>query len=114
MSVIAVAFSTVDDGTAVDLLARPRLHEDVSWIEIDREIVAVHAGRETVHLISATGALLWPFLDGKTSVTALAEDIAAVFDLSPEDALSDVSRFVAQMKIEQLVVLNTAILSDET
>lgn len=83
-------------------------------MDVDGEIVAVHAGQETVHLISATGALLWPFLDGMTSVAALAEDVAAVFALSPEDALSDVSRFVAQMEDEQLVVLHTATPSDET
>src|SRR5829696_5202815 len=43
--------------------APPRRTPGVAWITVDDEIVALdRAGR--AHVITSTGALLWPLLDG--------------------------------------------------
>ena len=81
----------------------PSLDPDVFWIEVEGEVVAVHGRTQVVHLVSATGALLWPYLDGHSSIEALAADVAEAFGIPRAAALSDVVTFVQEMVGAELV-----------
>lgn len=60
-----------------------------------------------VHLISDTGAVLWPLLDGSATVSELADDVAAVFGLEPAAAEDQVATFVSQLVVAGMVVEST-------
>ena len=76
---------------------------DVAWVTVDDEVVALDpAGR--AHVITSTGALLWPLLDGVTSAAELAADVADVFSIDAAVALADVRQFVDEMVALRLVV----------
>ena len=66
----------------------------VSWVAVDADVVVLDA-RDEVHLIDATGALIWPLLDGTATNDELAADVADVFGVPVEQARDDVDRFVA-------------------
>ena len=89
-----------DDGAS----ASPQRVPGVAWVAVDDEIVALDpAGR--AHVITSTGALLWPLLDGMTSADELGADVADVFSIDPDVALTDVRRFVNEMVALGLVVV---------
>lgn len=75
----------------------------VVWVTVDDEIVALGPTGHA-HVISSTGALLWPALDGVTSAAELAADVAEVFDIQVDVALADVGRLVDEMVALGLVV----------
>ena len=59
-------------------------------------------------MLTSTGALLWPLLDGRTTVGELAADVADVFGVEPAVADDDVRRFVEEMTGRGLSVARTA------
>lgn len=65
-------------------------------MRVDDDVVALDATMKA-HVISSTGALLWPLLDGSASIEELALDVADVFGIDPATARADVSRFVESM-----------------
>jgi hypothetical protein len=96
---VASDVGTTGDGASVV----PRRVPDVVWVTVDDEIVVLDAsGRAQV--ITSTGALLWPLLDGVATVGELAADVADVFGIEPELALADVCRFVDEMVAMALIV----------
>ena len=67
-----------------------------AWVSVDGEVVAVDLGGRA-HVLTSTGALLWPLLDGRTTSVELAADVADVFGVEPAVADDDVRRFVEEM-----------------
>lgn len=100
--------SSVVTTSHVDETDRPAIHPSVEWIDVEGEIVAVQREAETIHLISSSGSLLWPFLDGSATVGELAVDISEVFGIKQAQALADVTAFVAEMRSQLLVTGRTA------
>lgn len=83
----------VTDGNAPVVARRA---PNVAWISVGAEIVALDpAGR--AHVITETGALLWPLLDGTTADVELAADVSAVFGVDVDAALGDVRRLLGDM-----------------
>lgn len=58
---------------------------------------------DRVHLLSATGALLWTLFDGDTSLQRLAEDVSVTFGVDLQVALNEISEFAAQMEHLHLI-----------
>ena len=67
-----------------------------AWVSVDGEVVALDLGGRA-HVLTSTGALLWPLLDGRTTSVELAADVADVFGVEPAVADDDVRRFVEEM-----------------
>ena len=89
----AASFAAVTDPATPEVLRRA---PHVAWVAVDDDVVALDpAGR--AHVITATGALLWPLLDGRTTVAELAADVADVFGIDPDAAVADVRQFVDDM-----------------
>lgn len=87
-----------------DAESKPAIHPDTAWVEIDGEIVAIDPMGSEVHLIDPQGSLLFPLLDGESTVAELAADVADVFGLDPDQALADVLTLVRQMMERRLLV----------
>ncbi len=81
----------------------PRIPRDVAWVELDGEIVVLDATTSHVHVLSQTAALLFPLLDGHVTLGELADDVAAVFSVTAEQALADVLRFCEDLRIAGLL-----------
>lgn len=81
----------------------PAPNVEVAWVELDGEVVVFHAGEHRAHLLNATGSLLWQLLDGTVTIGELATDVAAVFDLSREEAADQVRRFAEEMEALRLL-----------
>lgn len=72
-----------------------RLREDsIEWRAIDDEIVALDRAAGEYIAVTGSGAVLWPLLVAGTSRGALAEALAARYDVEPATAARDVDRFV--------------------
>jgi hypothetical protein len=70
-------------------------------------VVPVRAGvanREAIFTMNAVGAEIWGRLDGKTDASAIAEAVAAAYDVSAGEAASDVSDFLNVLVAKGLVV----------
>lgn len=74
-----------DDIGGESALAR---HPGVASVEVSGEMILVqeHSGRS--HVLNGPGALVWQCLDGESSLAEIAADVADVFGVSLEVALS--------------------------
>ncbi len=65
-------------------------------------LVVITRQGTTVHL-NQSAALLWQFFDGQASVGELAEDVAAVFELPPGQALAEVTAIVTDLMVREVL-----------
>ncbi len=69
----------------------------VASLDVDGEIILFEPDEHRAHLLSATASIIWPFLDGRTSLAELADDVTEAFGVDASVALADIEQFVAQM-----------------
>ena len=62
------------------------------------------ADLQEVLSLNETGALIWEQLDGTADLEAVAQVVAAAFDVSTEDAERDVADFLGALEQDGLVV----------
>jgi hypothetical protein len=74
---------------------RPRISPAVEWVSIDGDVIAVN-GDDHVHVLRGSGAVVWPLLDGSTSLCEIADDVHAVFGVDPAQALHDLVTFAGE------------------
>lgn len=67
----------------------PRRGTDVRTVEVDGEAVLLDEGRGHLHLLNATGALVWACLDGASSIGDIVSDISDELSVPYEQALDD-------------------------
>lgn len=60
---------------------------------MDGEAVLVHPAQGKVRVLNTVGARVWELADGSRDLAAVAEAIAAEYDISSERALADVTAF---------------------
>jgi coenzyme PQQ synthesis protein D (PqqD) len=76
---------------------------DLSWRELDGEIVALDGGRSLYVATNPTGTLLWRKLVAGTTRDELVDDLVASFAVAREKAAVDVDRFVADLRANGLL-----------
>ena len=82
--------------------AGPRRLDDVIVREIAGEIFLVPirgrlADLQELFVLNPVGEWIWEHLDGAHPVSALAEGLAATFEVGKEEALADVEAFVGEL-----------------
>jgi coenzyme PQQ synthesis protein D (PqqD) len=81
-----------------------RLRRDnLSWRELDGEIVALDNGNSMYVATNRTGTLLWNKLAAGATREQLAADLVAAFDVAPDQAATDVGRFVDDLRAQGLL-----------
>ena len=75
---------------------RLRTH-DVTWQEIDGELVILDLARSTYLTTNGTGAFLAKLLTEATSEDELAAALAARYEIPVEDARADVREFLGSL-----------------
>ena len=84
--------------------------DQVTWQEIDGELVILDLARSTYLTTNATGAFLTKLLVHETSEDDLAAALAAKYDLAVDGARADVRTFAAEL--DRLGLLVTAAATD--
>jgi hypothetical protein len=67
---------------------------ELSWREIDGEVVAIDVQSSTYFSANSSGALLWQMLSEGATRDELAERLTATFGIERERADADVDAFV--------------------
>ena len=69
--------------------------DNVTWQRVDDEIVVLDLAGSKYLALNGTAALLWTAIEDGRDDEALAELLVEQFDLPREQAVSDVSAFLA-------------------
>lgn len=76
---------------------KPRTRPDLAERLIDGEALIVNAERGEIVVLNATGAFLWPLLDGTRDVATLVTLTCDEFDVDPAIARADVEIFLSSL-----------------
>jgi hypothetical protein len=81
-----------------------RLRRDgVAWTEVDGEVVALDERASVYVGANAAGGLLWNELVAGTTREALAERLAATYELNLEQAQQDTDAFLTALREQELL-----------
>ncbi len=81
----------------------PRKSADVLDLDMGDGLVLFNRGSSVVHHLNPSAALVWQLCDGSGTVAQLAEDIAAEFELPPDEVQAQVGRLVGEFEALGLV-----------
>jgi hypothetical protein len=84
----------------IDLRLR---QSDLSWRELDGEIVALDNGRSVYVATNSAGTRLWRRLAEGATRDALVDDLRTAFGIDEARAGADVDRFVADLREKGLL-----------
>jgi len=76
---------------------------DVTWQEIDGELVILDLARSTYLTTNATGAFLAKRLVEEVSADDLVSALAEEYGITPQEAAEDVEAFVAELRRLELL-----------
>lgn len=82
---------------------KPKPGPQVAWQIIDGEAVIVDLATGATIGLNPTATFLWSHLDGRDA-TALAEALAAEFEVERAEADADVRDFLGQMQERKLII----------
>lgn len=71
--------------------------EGIHTVELDGELVLFDTTSRRVSHLDRLASLIWPFLDGETTVEELVDDLAAVFEVAREDVRSDLAAMLSAL-----------------
>lgn len=80
-----------------------RLKPDVTWQQLDGEVVALDLASAVYVMANDTGSILWPLLEEGATDSELASVLVDRFGIDAERAGADVAAFVAQLRALTLV-----------
>lgn len=86
-----------------DLLARV---PDMISTELDQETVLMHIEAGAYYGLEGPAQIIWRALESPLSFAALVDRLTAEYDVSPETCAADVEKFLLQMQIEGLLLVN--------
>ncbi len=85
--------------------AIPILAPQLIWRELDDGTVVVTPDEGKVRVLNQTGTNIWLQIDGKHSLLDIADQLAEDFDVSQEQAVSDVNAFLTDLSQKGLIDL---------
>lgn len=82
----------------------PRRHPDTAFRSVgDDGGLVVLPGRSEVKVLNPVGIKIFSLLDGNHSRQAIAEAVAAEFDVTPEQAMDDVREFLDELAADGML-----------
>jgi PqqD family protein of HPr-rel-A system len=76
---------------------RLRRREGLQVRSIDGEVVILDSGRGTMHNLNPTASVIFEAIDGGLSAGEICDEVAARFDVAPEDAERDTRGLIRQL-----------------
>lgn len=77
--------------------------QDLSWRELDGEIVALDGGKSVYVATNRAGTLLWQRLAAGATREQLADELVDAFGIAADQAATDVDRFVSELETNGLL-----------
>jgi hypothetical protein len=75
--------------------------ENIIWRRIGDDIVVIKDDGLATHVLNKTAAIIWEKCDGQNGVSEIITQICERFDVSMEEAASDVTEIIEQfLKVE--------------
>jgi hypothetical protein len=90
--------------TAIDDSFVPHRAASVHAVEIDGEAVLLDEATARLHLLNATGTLVWRCFDGASALSEIVDDVSAVMDVPRRQVLADSLALVRRLVDERLLV----------
>ena len=75
---------------------------EVAWRIIEGEAVLIHPAKGRTLVLNGAGASIWSWLENATEAE-LAGRMCAKYDVSAEQALEDVRKYLADLRREDLI-----------
>lgn len=85
--------------------AIPVLSPQLIWRELDDGTVVVTPDEGKVRVLNRTGTSIWLQIDGQHSLTEIADHLVEDFEISQEQAVSDVTAFLTDLSQKGLIDL---------
>jgi hypothetical protein len=77
--------------------------QDLTWNQIDDEIVILD-GRQAVYLaVTGSGALLWRMLAARATREELVEAVLCAYDVAEQRAADDTDAFLDALRAQELL-----------
>jgi Coenzyme PQQ synthesis protein D (PqqD) len=86
------------------MIGRPERNPNLAWREIDGEVVIISPEDSQVHELNETASLIWKHADGTHGLEEITAQVAAVYDVAPEAARTDVAELIAQLDEKRLLI----------
>ena len=77
--------------------------DDLSWREVDGEIVALDGDSSVYVATNRTGAALWRLLAHGTTREQLVDELVGSFDVTRERAEADVDAYLGELRTKGLL-----------
>lgn len=90
----------------VSLSSSPQRSEDLVWRKIEGEIVILTEDGQKIHTLNSVGGAIWELADGSKNIDEIAKILTERFDVSPEQAQSDIIEFCSEMADENILQIN--------
>ncbi len=83
--------------------SKPAHNPLLAWREIEEEIVIISPEDSLLHELNVTASFVWNHLNGERDAEAIAQLLAAEYDVTPEYALADTLELLAQLAEKRLL-----------
>jgi len=74
-----------------------RRNDEYVWRDIGGEVVILNAEGTQVCLLNETAATIWTLCDGRRDIHEIARAIAGEYEVSHDEAMTDVRAFAGQL-----------------
>ncbi|MDX1665490.1 MAG: PqqD family protein [Candidatus Promineifilaceae bacterium] len=82
----------------------PVAAEEIIWRVVDDGAVLISPEAGEVRVLNPVGTKIWQLVDGARSTKEIAAELVATYDISSEQAASDVLHFLDQLAKRDLIV----------
>jgi coenzyme PQQ synthesis protein D (PqqD) len=73
---------------------------------IDGEAILINLATSVYYSMDGVGGMIWSLIEAERSIDDIVESVVARYEVSPEQAESDVGRVVAELVREELLVVS--------
>ncbi len=82
----------------------PKQATELIWRTLDDELVIVRPSDGQIRVLNQLGAFIWQAVNGDRSIADLADLVCAEYEVSPEEAQTDVVEFLQQLADEGMIL----------
>jgi len=85
---------------------KPKISPEVSWREVEDEIVVLHLKSGSYYSLNEAGKYIWKQCSGNKSLLQIERSVAKKYDLSSEKARVDVDKLFSHLLKENLITVS--------
>ncbi len=78
--------------------------EDLTWENVEQEIIVLDSRASHYYRLNGSGALLWTILDDGASKAEMISKLMNAYSINDDAAANDVDTFVAELERLELLV----------